>query len=379
MGGNLTKELCKHYCLRGLEPYQSPSLNAEMHSHRCMHHQTVLKEQKRQRKANITDPVRIAQQVSHMSEWALRRAQKLAMQDAQDVLLQTDTSSRSSSTRQQQQQQRRSSWHGHPGTTPTRTSTTTLQSASISAEDVAAKLVPSSSPTSSSRSRVSSSSRRRRSLPNATPEFVNTTSTASTVTSASSTTSVSSSSSLSSSSDDQQQYQSTAVNVDQLKAWNVDLLQRMMSDQRHRRHSMTNPNASLAHSNAGARRNISSRNISSIINSSSHIINNANNANHAATNVSNSLHNLHRAQNHASSNEMSLHSLLVGPRTELYAKQKLGTPDFSSTNSLPGAGDGVGSVDGNDGSSSNSMPSNTSNMPYRSFLRRDSLCGFKQL
>jgi hypothetical protein len=82
MGGNLTKELCKHYCLRGLEPYQSPSLNAEMHSHRCIHHQTVLKEQKRQRRASTCDPERIAQQVGHVSEWALRRAQKLAVQDA---------------------------------------------------------------------------------------------------------------------------------------------------------------------------------------------------------------------------------------------------------------------------------------------------------
>jgi hypothetical protein len=145
--------------------------------------------------------------------------------------------------------------------------------------------------------------------------------------------------------------------LDQLRAWNVDLLQRMMSDQRYRRHSMTNPNASLAHSNAGARRSIS--------NSSSNIINNSTSA---ATSVSNRLNHLHRAQSQAR-NEMSLNSLLVAPRTEMLAKQKLGTPDLSSTNSLPGAG--VGSVDGNDGSFSNSMPSsandipsNTNNMPY---------------
>jgi hypothetical protein len=375
-GGDLTKELCKHYCLRGLEPYQSPSLNAEMHSHRCMHHQTVLKEQKRQRRASTRDPERIANQVSHMSEWALRRAQKLAVQDAQDALLQTDTSSRSSSSRQQQQQ-RRSSWHGHPASTPTPTSSS---SASVSAASAIAKLEKSSSP-SSSRSRVPSSSRRRRSLPNATPAF--TSSAASTITSATSVSSASSSSSLSSSSEDQQQYQSQAVNVDQLKAWNVNLLQRMMSDQRHRRHSMTNPNASLAHTNsASTRRNIinSSRNISSIINSSSNIINNNNQNNNSAnaTNVANSLNNLHRAQ---ASSEMSLHSLLVVPRTELLAKEKRET-DFSSTNSLPPLTDsvnGAGSVDGNDSSSSNSMPSNPNNMPYRSFLRRDSLCGFKQL
>ncbi len=184
------------------------------------------------------------------------------------------------------------------------------------------------------------------------------------------------SSSLSSSSEEQQYHQAAAVDVDQLRAWNVNLLQRMMSDQRHRRHSMTNPNASLAHSSAGARRNISnsSRNIGNIIDSSRNIINNANNA--ATSAVSNSRNNLQRAQLHAS-NEMSLHSLLVAPRTEMLAKQKLGTPDLSSTKSLPGGGDGA--VDGKDGSSSNSMPSNTNSMPYRSFLRRDSLCGFKQL
>jgi hypothetical protein len=70
-----------------------------------------------------------------------------------------------------------------------------------------------------------------------------------------------------------------------------------------------------------------------------------------------------------------LHSLLGEPRTEMLAKQKLGAPDFSSTNSLPTPGAGNGAVYGDD---SNSMPSNTDNMPYRSFLRRDSLCGFKQ-
>jgi hypothetical protein len=320
MGGNLTKELCKHYCLRGLEPYQSPSLNAEMHSHRFMNHQTVLKEQKRQQRASISDPVRIAQQVTHMSEWALRRAQKLAVQDAQDVLLQTDTSSRSTSSRQQQRQ-RRSSWHGHPATTPTAAHSTSATTTSSSATAIT-KLATSSSRVSSS------SSRRRRSLPNATPVFANTTSAASIVTSATSISSASSSSSLSSSSDDQQQYhQATAVDVDQLRAWNANLLQRMMSEQRHRRHSMTNPNASLAHSSAGARRKMSnsSRNIGNIINSSSNIINNS---------------------------------------------------DFYSTNSLPTPGAGNGAVYGDD---SNSMPSNTNSMPYRSFLRRDSLCGFKQL
>jgi hypothetical protein len=349
MGGNLTKDLCKHYCLRGLEPYQSPSLNAEMHSHRCMHHQTVLKEQKRQLRAGICDPVRIQQQVSHMSEWALRRAQKLAAQDARDVSLQQDTSSRTEKPRHP----RRSSWH-HTPTTPTTTSHSS--SSSSSAASAVAKLA-----VSSSQSRVSSSRRRlrRTSLPNAQTAFP--TSTASTVTScATSVSSASSSSSLSSSSEEQQQ-QCQAVNVDQLKAWNVNLLQRMMSDQRHRRNSMNNPNANLAHSTSGVRRNTSSRNINSNHNSSSNAITGS---------VGNSLHNHHRA--HVSP-EMSLHSLLVAPRTELLSKKSKRTPDFSSSSSLPGTVGGEGAVDDSN-SNSNNMP-----IPYRPFLRRDSLCGFKQL
>lgn len=407
MGGNLTKELCKHYCLRGLEPYQSPSLNAEMHSHRCMHHQTVLKEQKKQRRASTCDPARIAQQVSHMSEWALRRAQKLAVQDAQDVLLEQDVSSRSSSSekqqqrqqkqkQQQQQQQRRSSWHGHPATPAVTSNSTPTPTLSFAASAVG-KLPTSSSSSSSSnnRSRVSSSSRRRRSLPNATPAFNNTTSAASTVTSATSISSSSSSSSLSSSPEDQQQYHQShqAVNVDQLKAWNVNLLQRMMSDQQHRRNSMTNShtmnananantmNASLARSSVSSRNsnsnNINSRNISNITNSS----NSSNSIIH--NNSSNSLNHHRRAAGAGS--EMSLHALLVAPRTVTgmlakQSQQQKRAPKYSSagSSSLPGAPAPTsdGAVDGsnpNDDSNSNSMP------PYHSFLRRDSLCGFKQL
>jgi hypothetical protein len=150
--------------------------------------------------------------------------------------------------------------------------------------------------------------------------------------------------------------------VDQLKAWNANLLQRMMSEQRHRRNSMTNLNASLAHTSACVRRNISNSNI--IINDNSD----------NASSVSNSLNNHHHV--HAIS-EMPLHSLLVVPRKERLAKQKRGVPEFSSTSSLRATGSvNIGAVDGDD---SNSMLSNTNNMPYRSFLRRDSLCGFKQL
>jgi hypothetical protein len=36
-----------YYCLRGLEPYQSPSLHAEMMAHRARHVQTILGEQLR--------------------------------------------------------------------------------------------------------------------------------------------------------------------------------------------------------------------------------------------------------------------------------------------------------------------------------------------
>jgi hypothetical protein len=79
MGGNQTTGLNKQYCIRGLERYQSLALNAEMHSHRLMRHQTALKEQRRQRRAGagaggISDAVRMQQSVNRMSVWALRRA-----------------------------------------------------------------------------------------------------------------------------------------------------------------------------------------------------------------------------------------------------------------------------------------------------------------
>lgn len=84
VGGEISM-LEPNYCLRGLEPYKSPLLNTEMYSHRTAYRQTVLKEQSRQRRALEVNPQRIAQQVSHMSNWALSRAHKLAVLDAKDA------------------------------------------------------------------------------------------------------------------------------------------------------------------------------------------------------------------------------------------------------------------------------------------------------
>jgi len=166
MGGNITKELNNYYCLRGLEPYQSPSLNTEMHSHRCMHHKAILREQRRQRRAGVTDPDRIQAQVSHMSAWALQRAQRLGAVDARDVLSSQDSSSCVS-------QQRRFSSAAH------------FQTSNVGNSGGGSNTV------------ANSNMPRRTSMPTAVFS--------------------------------QQQHQS--VNVDQLKAWNVNLLERMAKEQ----------------------------------------------------------------------------------------------------------------------------------------------------
>jgi hypothetical protein len=251
MGGNLTKDLSNHYCLRGLEPYQSSSLNAEMHSHRCMYHQTVLKEQRLQKRAGIVDPDRIHEQVSHMSSWALRRAQRLALLDARDVMLGTDTSSnisalrrnsmlspRSSSLQQHQQSSRTSASHSHSASQPP-------------------------------------------------------------------------------------QQQQGVVDVDQLKAWNVKLLQHVMGDQ-HQQDNMQKQ-----------RRRHSSVTASNYRVSENTLL-------------------------HDESPEMSLHALLVAPCREQIAQR---APDFLTT-AVPSGGD-----------SSNQQQ--TVHLPYR-VIRRDSLCGFSK-
>jgi hypothetical protein len=158
----------------------------------------------------------------------------------------------------------------------------------------------------------------------------------------------------------------TAVNVDQLKAWNVNLLQRMMSDQRHRRNSMNNTNTNARNNmNANASLNASLTQHSS---SSHGVYRNTSNNNSNSNN------------NNNNNNAMSLHSLLVAPHTEMLSLSKR-APDFSTslpTTASVGVGAGAGAVDGSSTISSVSVGSND-DMPYQPFLRRDSLCGFKQL
>jgi hypothetical protein len=79
-----------YYCLRGLEPYQSPSLHAEMMAHRARHVRTILEEQLRLtlqpsdgKGKSLAE--RIQPYVKHMSQWATQRARDLAEIDALEV------------------------------------------------------------------------------------------------------------------------------------------------------------------------------------------------------------------------------------------------------------------------------------------------------
>jgi hypothetical protein len=78
-----------YYCLRGLEPYQSPSLHAELMAHRAMHVQTVLNEQLRLKLHPDSKGKSLAESiqpyVKHMSQWATQRARNLAEMDALEV------------------------------------------------------------------------------------------------------------------------------------------------------------------------------------------------------------------------------------------------------------------------------------------------------
>lgn len=62
--------------------YKTNSIHSEIHCHRLMHHQAVLREQARQKVHGIYDPALIGQQVSHISDWALQKAQRQADMDA---------------------------------------------------------------------------------------------------------------------------------------------------------------------------------------------------------------------------------------------------------------------------------------------------------
>jgi hypothetical protein len=307
-----------------------------------MHHQTVLKEQRRQRKAGVSDPDRIQQQVSHMSAWALRRAQRLATQDARDALANTDTATSSSVKRQS----RRSSMHQN------RTSA-----------------VPS---TATFKSQAPMARRRRTSLPATT---VTTTTTV--------TTSVSTSEPC------------LAVDVDQLKAWNARLLQRMLSDQR--RNSMTNVNSNVnsmryGHGQGQGQTNATFDHNVNVTrrNSGSHNQNNSNNN----TGLNNNSINVTLNNN---GSEMSLHSLLVAPRVDHLTKRAPDflTSSFDSNSNTGGGGHGQHGHVFSNSSNTNHHPHShqhnhhataaghvhlqqsqghhQSSRPYQPFLRRDSL------
>lgn len=176
MGGNLNDDLREHYCLRGLEPYQSTSLNAEMHSHRCMHHKAILREQRRQERSGVPDPCRMHASVSHMSAWALQRAQRLGALDTRDAATGQDSASNSLYSHRR--------FSMHTTTTPTVSSsspTTTFTTTNTNPRNARSTTMP-----------------RRSSMP---ALFQH------------------------------QQQRQGGVNVDQLKAWNVKLLQNLMADQ----------------------------------------------------------------------------------------------------------------------------------------------------
>lgn len=78
-------DLEEFYCLRGLEPYQSAALNAEMHSHRYLHYHAVLSEQAKQRREGTHAPERLAT-ASLLSSFAMQRARRLALMDEVEVL-----------------------------------------------------------------------------------------------------------------------------------------------------------------------------------------------------------------------------------------------------------------------------------------------------
>ncbi|CAB9516555.1 expressed unknown protein [Seminavis robusta] len=75
---------CPDLCLRGLEPYQSTTLNQEMQCQRQWHLRVVLSEQSLQ-KSSKADPERLRQAAEERSEWARMRAQQLGSLDEQEA------------------------------------------------------------------------------------------------------------------------------------------------------------------------------------------------------------------------------------------------------------------------------------------------------
>ncbi len=73
------------YCVRGLEPFQSPDVHEELNSNRRFHQSTILIEQVRQSMYGLRNPERFRVMVGPQSEIAARRARELAAVDEHDV------------------------------------------------------------------------------------------------------------------------------------------------------------------------------------------------------------------------------------------------------------------------------------------------------
>jgi hypothetical protein len=96
--GDLDEVLEDFYCLRGLEPFHSPSLQSELCVHRAIYVNAVLSEQRRailqkirrevlsggegngeEGDPSLADAIR--QRIEHVSKWSMQRAQRLAVHD----------------------------------------------------------------------------------------------------------------------------------------------------------------------------------------------------------------------------------------------------------------------------------------------------------
>jgi hypothetical protein len=84
-GGNEKALDPEFYCIRGLEPFQTPDVHRELHSKRHFHQSTIMIEQVRQSMLGIRDPERFRFMVEPQSEMSLRRAQELAALDEHEV------------------------------------------------------------------------------------------------------------------------------------------------------------------------------------------------------------------------------------------------------------------------------------------------------
>lgn len=75
----------KDYCVRGLEPFQTPFVHEELQTHRKFHQSTILLEQVRQSVYGLRNPELFRAMVGPQSEIAFRRARELAAMDEHEV------------------------------------------------------------------------------------------------------------------------------------------------------------------------------------------------------------------------------------------------------------------------------------------------------